>query len=142
MENLRFDTGVKEFALNGNENAVVRINPTDANQLKSIYDALTRMEGKQNEYESRIKECGDDGLKALEVLQDMDKQIRAEIDLLFGVGFSQNAFGMMNLYAYGDGLPVWFNFIEAVINMFDVKLKEVERERNPRIEKYTKKYRK
>ena len=46
----------------------------------------------------------------------------------------------MNLYAYGDGMPVWANFLLAIMDRFDEGIKREKALSNEKIAKYVKKY--
>ena len=46
----------------------------------------------------------------------------------------------MNLYAYGDGMPVWANFLLTIIDQFDEGIEREKALSNEKIAKYVKKY--
>ena len=45
--------------------------------------------------------------------------MRTAIDKLLGEGVCAKVFGRMNVYAYADGLPVWANFMLALLDECD-----------------------
>ena len=51
-------------------------------------------------------------------------------------------FGGMNVYSLADGLPVWCNFLLAVMDEVDTSFAREQKATNPRITKYTAKYHK
>ena len=68
--------------------------------------------------------------------------MRGIIDGVFGDGLCNKIFGDVSLYASADGLPVWQNFILAVIDLFDEATKREAALSNEKIQKYVKKYHK
>ena len=71
--------------------------------------------------------------------REMDAEMRQIIDGVFGA-VSDSIFGGMNTYAMADGLPVWCNFIFAVMDTIDTTFAREQKAMNPRLEKYAKKY--
>ena len=48
----------------------------------------------------------------------------------------------MNVYALADGLPVWCNLMLAVIDQIDTTFSREQKRTNPRIAKYTDRWKK
>lgn len=65
--------------------------------------------------------------------------MREIIDGVFGP-ISESVFGEMSVYAVAGGLPVWCNFLLAVIDEVDTTFAREKKATNPRIAKYTAKY--
>lgn len=62
-------------------------------------------------------------------------------DGLFEEPVCDSIFGSMNLYAMADGLHVWTNFLLALMDETDSAFAREQKATNPRIQKYTAKYR-
>lgn len=79
---------------------------------------------------------------ASEKIKSYKKEIdmRGVLDGLFGDGLCEKIFGEMSLYASADGLPVWENFILAVIDLFDDSVKREAALSDKRIQKHVQKY--
>lgn len=133
MNTLNFDTGVKTFSVNGK--CEVSYNPTDAafaERLCGTFDAL------QEKYEAAKEKAAGDNVFA--VMRELDAEMRRDIDGIFGVPLCDSLFGSMSLWALADGLPVWMNFLLAIIDTIDPAIVAEQKKTNPRLEKYTAKY--
>ena len=116
---LNFANGVQSYTVNGVKDAL-RLNPADAEMLRKVYLALKEREGKQKERAKAGAESED---------------IEAVFDRLH-----EKRFGKMSMYASADGLPVWENFILAVIDLFDDSVKREAALSDKRIQKHVQKY--
>jgi hypothetical protein len=138
--NLNFDTGVKSYNVNGVE-GVFAINPTDADFVERLFDAFEDLEKRQREKESTVSKTGDKR-EAFRIAREYDSEMREIIDGLLGDGVSEKLFGRMNVYAYGNGLPAWANFILGLMEECDCAFAREQKATNPRLKKYLDKYRK
>ena len=77
-----------------------------------------------------------------EIARLRDTEMRELIDGVFGRPVCAELFGDMNVYAMADGLPVWCNFLLAVMDEIDTTFAREQKLTNPRIQKYTAKYHK
>ena len=66
--------------------------------------------------------------------------MREILDNALGAGTCNRVFGSMNTYAMADGLPVWVNLMLAIIDEIDTSFAAEQKKTNPRITKYTNKY--
>ena len=135
---LNFANGVQSYTVNGVEDAF-RLNPSDAEMLRKIYLALKGLEGKQKSRE-KAGEDSRDIHAVFERLRSLDQEMRGILDELFGKGLCDKIFGNMSLCALADGLPVWENFLLAVIDLFDDSVKREAALSDKRIQKYVQKY--
>lgn len=140
MRELNFNSGIENFSVNGVENAL-RFNPTDIELLRKIYVSMKDLEAKQKERNSAQSDS-DDIIDTLNKAKQLDTEMRGIIDGVFGDGLCNKIFGDVSLYASADGLPVWQNFILAVIDLFDEATKREAALSNEKIQKYVKKYHK
>lgn len=138
MENkqLVFDDGLVEFDVNGK--AKIVLNPTDSVFVEKLYAAFESLDVKQDAYKSRIEKVGDKK-EIFGIAREMDAEMRAVIDGVFGP-VSTAVFGDMNTYAMAGGLPIWCNFMLAVMDEIDTTFAREQKATNPRISKYTSKY--
>jgi hypothetical protein len=135
---LNFANGVQSYTVNGVEDAL-RLNPTDAEMLQKIYLAMKDLEGKQKE-RAKVGKRSEDIEETFSLLHALDQEMRGVLDILFGIGVCEKIFGEMSLYASADGLPVWENFILAVIDLFDDSVKREAALSDKRIQKHVQKY--
>ena len=138
MKELRFQSGQEEFDLNGK--IKVQFNPTDSFFVEKLYKAFEQLDQKQ---EQRQKEVAGmtDPQQVFAFSREMDREMRAILDGVFDVPVSEAVFGEMNAYSMADGLPVWCNLLLAVMEVIDATLAREQKATNPRIQKYTAKYR-
>ena len=133
---ISFDSGLKEFDVNGK--VTVCFNPTDMTFIEKVYDLLERMDKRNEKFTAEVNQS--DGKELFEISRRFDKEAREELNGLFGDDVCTPLFGTMALNTIADGLPVWANFIFAVIDLFDASITAERAKTNPRIKKYTDKY--
>lgn len=136
MADIRFDTGLKKFNINGATE--VCFAPTDMNFIEKVYSAMERLDEKQGEYKDIFATAKD--TEIFDLVRRMDADARAEINSIFETDICTPVFGQMNLFTVAEGLPVWANFILALIDELDGAFAEEKKKTNPRIQKYTAKY--
>lgn len=136
MNTLNFSTGVKTFAVN--DGAVeISYNPTDPNFVERLYDVFVSTAEK---YEANKNKEFDDNKAFFEYARQRDKEVHEAVDGLFGEGVSDGLFEGISSYAMADGLPLWCNFLLAIIDTVPEELSTQIKASKPRVEKYLKKY--
>jgi len=139
MSTLNFETGIVTFSVN--DTAEVSFNPTDSNFVETLFNTFDGLDEKQDAYKEEVAKTGDKRA-IFETARRMDKEMREMIDAIFQTPVADAIFGRMNVYALADGLPVWCNFLLAVMDQIDTTFAREQKATNPRIKKYTEKYRK
>ena len=136
MADIKFETGLKTFDINGSVQAT--FSPTDMAFIERVYTALEHMDARQGEY----KKLADAATNAevFDLARRMDAEGREEINTIFGFDICSPLFGTMNVFAIADGFPVWANFVLAIIDQFEGEFAAQKKKTNPRIAKYTAKY--
>lgn len=139
MNEIRFETGLKSYNLNG---AVeVLFNPTDVEFAQKVYSAFDALDKKQENYKEEVRKIAGTS-KIFDFARDRDAEMRAMINDLFGVPVCDAVFGEMNVYAMADGLPVWCNLLLAVMDELDSGFAREQKMTSARVQKYTSKYHK
>lgn len=139
MAELKFNTGVKSFAVNGTPD-VFLINPTDADFVERIFNTFNKLDERQQKKDAEAAKLSD--REAFEFAREYNAEMRTAIDKLLGEGVCAKVFGRMNVYAYADGLPVWANFMFALLDECDTAFVHEQKATNPRLKKYLDKYKK
>lgn len=139
MKELKFDTGLVTFSLNGV--CDVSFNPTDSAFVQRLFDAFNTLDRKQEAYKAEIEKMSDKG-KIFEIAKERDREMREILDGIFEAPVCDALFGSMNVYALADGLPVWCNLMFAVMDEIDTSFAREQKATNARITKYTAKYHK
>lgn len=83
MEKLTFDSGIREFEINGR--GVLRFNPSDPNvyaRLMGALDEIKAVEGDLVEQAKGIQQ--DDGAAVLRLMAQTDKQVKGILGEVFG----------------------------------------------------------
>lgn len=137
MAELNFDTGVVTFTVNGK--CDITFNPTDSAFVERLFNAFDTLDKKQESYKAEIERMVDKR-EVFEIARRRDKEMREIVDGVFGQPVCASLFEGMNVYAMADGLPVWCNFMLAVMDVVDTTFAREQKATNPRIAKYTKKY--
>lgn len=139
MPELRFETGLVEYDLNGSTK--VTFNPTDSVFVERLFNAFDELDKKQEIYKAEV-EAAKGNREIFDVARRRDEEMRAMIDELFGQPVCEALFGGMNVYAMADGLPVWANLMLCVMDEVDTSFAREQKQTNGRIAKYTAKYHK
>lgn len=135
---LNFDNGVQSYEINGK--CTITMNPTDYAFVDKMFATFTKMEKKDAEWRDRLqKESSTSAV--LEVYRDGDDTVRRGIDEIFGDGVADKIFEDVNCMAFGsNGLPIWMNFILAIMDTMNSAYAKAQKDVNPAINKYLKKY--
>ena len=136
MKELKIETGLVEYNLNG---AVkVSFNPADPAFANRLYKAFDTLKEKQ-EHENVDLEKMSAG-ETFGYLERIDGEMRETIDSVFGVPVCAALFPEISLYAMADGLPVWMQFMTAIMDELDEGIKREQSFYSDKLAKYTKKY--
>lgn len=127
------NTGVctKTYTVNGCEE--ISFNPADIGFAGSVFDLLKKLEERQKE---KAPEDISDVFKAAKA---RDKEMRMDIDSVFGAGTCDKVFGTTNVFSPSGGVPVCLNFLMAVIDEIDAAA-EKETKTSPAVDAYLKRY--
>jgi hypothetical protein len=136
MADIRFDTGVQSFQINGGVS--VEFNPTDSEFAKKLFSLFEELESRQHEYAKRA-ENETDPKKILDLADQFDKEIREKIDAIFGKPICADVF-KTNVLALGDGLPVWANLMLSVLDQMDTGFDVQKAKTNARVKQYTERW--
>lgn len=139
MPELKFDTGVVNYSVN--DCCEIAFNPTDSAFVEKIFSAFDTLDKKQEAYRAEIERTADKRA-VFDLARKMDQEMREIINGVFGSDVCADLFRNMNVYALADGLPVWCNFMLAVMDEVDTTFAREQKRTNPRISKYTAKYHK
>ena len=134
---LKYSTGVKEFEVAG---GTIRFNPSDPAFVHRLMECFDDLQKRQDDGETKNQQLESDGVALFHAIEERDAQMRNGIDYVFGPGSSQVIFPGISLYALADGLPVWCNFLLAVLDLVNDSVADAQNADNARIDFYMKKY--
>ena len=137
MPEIRFDTGLVTYELNGV--CQVTFNPTDSGFVEKLLNTMDTLDIIQDEHAAQAQDEGSSG-ELFRKAREHDQVMRDNLDKLFGVPVCEKLFGEMNLYAMADGLPVWCNLVLAVMDEVSAASQREMKRTDPRIARYTAKY--
>ncbi len=138
MKELNFESGLVTYSLNGK--CEVTFNPTDSNFVEKLYFAFSELDKKQDSYKAQIEKIADKR-EIFDFAKERDAEMRDIIDGVFDAPVSDSLFGSMNVYAMAGGLPVWCNLMLTIMDEIDTTFSREQKATNPRISKYTAKWR-
>lgn len=134
MENISFESGYKEYSINNDENAVIRVYTKDYGMLDRIKKSLKNIEKLAEEYKSRNITNNDE---ANDFFVEVDSKIRNEINTIFDSDVSSIVFGNTNcLSICNDGNLLFENFINAAIPVIRRDLQEGIKKNSKNVDKY------
>ena len=117
---LTFDTGIKEFEINGNE--MLRFNPSDPN----VYSRF-------KEFESEILKMYDEvrnveiktGSDAVDYMKSYDQKVKAKLSYVFGESNDfEKILGVNVMAVAGNGELIITNFLNAISPIISDGVKE------------------
>ena len=135
---LSFDIGVVDYTVN--DTAHIRFNPADIAFVERFYDAMMTLDGRQEEFQRRVDEIGDDSAEMFAYARERDGEIRELIDELFEPGVSDALFPDINVYAMANGMPVWINFMFAIAEEVRDAFTEEQKKSDPRLKQFDSKH--
>lgn len=130
MKSIDFDNGYKTYAINGDENCVIKINTTDFNLPKRIKDANTSIQAVIKDYE---------GKDAAEDMAAFDEKVRKIINEVCGGDICTPAFGSANLFSItSNGNYIFENFLGALLPVIQADIEEAAKaaQVRPEVQKY------
>jgi hypothetical protein len=145
MDNLVFDSGIKEFSINNDETKIIRFNPGDPNQFKTIKEIYVQVEALRDKFtlsesDLSIPESNEEAIKKLEenieLVDEADRAVREIIDTAFKQPICDTVFGTQNIWAVAGGKHIWENFIDALAQMCSAEMEK----KTADIEQHTAKY--
>lgn len=145
MEKLTFDTGVREYDINGT--ATLRMNPTDPNLYARLVDAVDEIAEMESEYLGKAKQPDSDsgmsaGALAVRLLQDADQRAKAILNRAFGNrnDFEQIFDGVNIVAKRKAGGRVLDAFLEVIMPIIQEGVQDFIKDDEAAIEKYTAEY--
>ena len=116
MKKLNFDSGIKEYKINGN--GVLRFNPADPNIYARFLEAIDKIKAVEEEL---VKQAGkqaqpDDGAATIQLMREADKRMKAVLSWVFGGAndFDQILDGINLLAVGGNGERIVTNLFAAL----------------------------
>lgn len=135
--NFNVGSGVQEYNINGK--CKVYFNPSDPEFSEKVFNALDVLMDLSEKYGNQIQ-TETDNRKIFSIARELDGKLRETINGLFGEDVCTAVFGTMHLTASADGLPVWVNFMLALIDIINDAYSEAEKALNPKLQKLVTKY--
>lgn len=126
---LKFDDGFREYAINGDENKIIRFNPTDYNIKKRATEAVEKIKAMAEKYES----MGVDDLTAEEVL---DTETRKMINYICGSDVCSVALGNTHAMTICGSAPIYENFLNALIPLIESEVKAAQKKVSKKAKSY------
>lgn len=118
MKSINFSTGVKEYAINGNPENIIRVNVADLNLPKRIKDVQIFFDEISQKYK------GLDRNVTTDELFELDKQMRDKINYALGTDVCTPAFGEINcMTPVSNGEMLFESFFNAFKPIIEADMK-------------------
>ena len=135
MGELNFQTGRKTYTVNGG--VEISFEPSDPKFASAVVSAFQKC----SDIAKTTADLNFEGAaNTIEALEKMESEVRKEIDAAFGYAVCDKVFSGLSVIAVADGLPVWTNFLMAVIDEVDQSMPEGEGRTKERVQKYMSRY--
>lgn len=131
MQNINFEEGYKEFAINNDESRILRFNPADVNLLNRIQSELKKI----GDYAEQFKDEQSDL-----IAEDIDKVIRERIDDMFYEGASKIIFQEQNVITTINGVTVFERFFKALVEIMKPYIEKENRKTQEKMAIYKKQH--
>ena len=138
MAELNFDTGLVTYKVNGR--CEISFNPADVAFVRRLFNTFDNLSKQQDAIAGEDQDV--DGAKLFDLVEQREKKMRADIDDVFGDAVCDKLFGNVSVFALAGGLPLWCNFLMAVIDKIDAAIEDEQKQASPRVAKYMAKYEK
>lgn len=136
MQSISFDEGYKEFAINNDENRVIRFTPKD-------FGILTRMEDTLSDFEALEKKLKDGNEEEFtNNLREAEKVVHEKIDSIFNANVHDIIFNHQSPISLVGGEFLFMRVIEALVPIVEKEVKYEMQKSEKRMSKYTEKYKK
>ena len=136
MQSISFDEGYKEFAINNDENRVIRFNPKD-------FGILTRMEDTLSDFEALEKKLKDGNEEEFtNNLREAEKVVHEKIDSIYNANVHDIIFNHQSPISLVGGEFLFMRVIEALVPIVEKEVKYEMQKSEKRMSKYTEKYKK
>lgn len=132
MNNIVFEEGIKEFAINNDENRILRFNPSDIGLVDRIKNELEKIDvyAKDNLSDK----------ENFDLAIELDKQLREHVDQMFYEVASQIIFADQNVMTTVNGMTIFERFFRSLLNTMEPYVKKEGRKSKEKIEKYRKQH--
>lgn len=130
MQNIHFDDGFKTYVLNNDESKIIKVNVTDfgiVDRFEKVKKDLEHLADK-----TTLSQSTDES-----EMQQTDRIIREKINYIFGSDVSSAAFGSVYCFSPSNGMPVFVNFINAVMPVIEKEMQVETDKMQLNIDKYT-----
>ena len=136
MKELNFETGLVTYKVNGK--AEISFNPGDVGFVERLFNTFDSLAKRQDAAESENSHA--QGAELFKLIRKRDEEMRAEIDGIFGESVCDKIFGKVNVFTLADGMPLWCNFLLAVIDEIETAAEGLQEQTSARVKMYTAKY--
>ncbi len=126
MQSLNFEDGLKRLAINGDENRVIVVNPTDVGIVARYREKLPE-----------IEKLSPDTENPDEITDVLDKKVREFVDYIIGSPVSEIVFGKTNCLSMAGGQTIFENFLTAYMEYMQPEIKAEYERSKKRVKKYT-----
>ena len=142
MKDLSFDEEYKEFSINGDENRVIRFNPSDMAIIKRLEEAKNKISESMAIKDDIELDNEGKPVDSLEnyskVISHIDNVIKEQINYIFDSDVANVVFGNQSPLANIKGKPLYERFMESVMPEIKKAVEEEAKESRKRVAKYTK----
>lgn len=152
MRNFSFDDGYESFSINGDENRVIRFNPSDPNLMIRYNESVKNINEAKKKIGSNVK-LRPDGTSAetdqekremaCAVMQEVESTIKENINYMFNSDVYDTVFaGQSPFCMVGNGRYLLEAFLYAVKPVMESAIRKSNEQSERRMDKYLSGYKK
>lgn len=145
MESLNFDEGFKEFAINGDENRILRINPADIGIIDRMQESIDAMKKELEKISKNVPmtsagTAASDDEQQVATVRALNKLMRKQVDDVFYPGAAEVIFGRQNPLALSGGKTIYEKFFKALQAVIKPNIEAEMKKAQKNIGKYKEAY--
>ena len=133
----------KKFTINGDENTILELNPSDMNvlvRLQENYPHITDFIAEFKDIEIKEDNTEEDIAQAAEKLKFIDSKMRTTIDTIFDTNVCEVCCPTLSLFTLIGGKFAYEYIIDAISALYEDELQKEFKKVEARIKKHTDKY--
>lgn len=131
MKSLNFNTNIKKYMINNDENNVISVNTADMGIFERVKKSQQLFADVQEKYKEAEK------ANMIEIMSELDRQVRQQINYIFGSDVCANAFGTANCISFCNGIPMFVGFLNALLIEVREDMQAEQKKSMENVEKYT-----
>lgn len=128
----------KKFRINGDNNLIIELNPSDMNIIARLNDATPKLESLQRKALKLSSDKDIDLSSTAKLLKEVDDEMRELVDYIFNADVSSKCAADGSMYDPMGGMYRYEHILDKLMKLYEDNLAEEYKRMKVRINKYAK----